>query len=121
MWRNTPAVVRLSVMKGLRVALNNVAKTRYRKLTSVVLPHIEIQMLLAQNTAKQWLEAGRIQTGVSLDLYSAPSGWCKDAEQQKEFLTKQDAQTHRFARVINPKGQYSKIPPLIRGLIIYSV
>lgn len=118
-WKNPPTVVRLNVTKGLRLALNNVAKTRYRRLTSVAIPDIEMQMLLEQNTAKQWLEVGRIRTGVSLDLYSAPSGWRKDAEEQKSFLTEQDAQTHRFARVIDSTDRYSKIP-IICCLILYN-
>lgn len=107
-WKNAPAVVRLSLAEGLRLGYNNVAETRHSKLTSLAIPVIDVQVLLTPNTTKQWLEAGRMRTGVHLELYSSPKGWRADAEKQRTFLRAQDAETNRFASIISPNGPFSK-------------
>ncbi|EJD02702.1 uncharacterized protein FOMMEDRAFT_146573 [Fomitiporia mediterranea MF3/22] len=108
-WKNEAAVIRVDIKDGVQFAYNNIAGTRHRKLTTVAIPTVDIQMLLTPGTAKQCLEVGRFRTGVSLGLYSAPKGWREDAQIQKSFLRTQDSQTHRFATIMGLNSQFSPV------------
>ncbi|KAI5121559.1 hypothetical protein M0805_000740 [Coniferiporia weirii] len=101
-WETHPAAIRLYLSEGLQLMYNNIARTHCRKATSISIPNAEVQMLLAPNASKRWLEAGRIRSSISVDLYRAPEGWRLDAEKQKRFLELQDDPTHRFASMTRP-------------------
>ena len=119
-WNTVPAVVRLSLSDGLRLAYNNISETRHRKVTSLGIPTLDVQVLLTPGTTKQWLEVGRIRTGVQFELYSAPKGWRSDAEMQKLFLRMQDAETKRFASTVEagPRKRKNILEHFCRSFLI---
>ncbi|KAL5507471.1 CSF1 [Sanghuangporus vaninii] len=109
-WQIAPAIIRICLTDGLRFAYNNIAAASYRKLISIVAPVIEIQFLVSLSSAKYWMEAGRIRSGISTESYLAPKGWRDDAELQKSFLQEQDAETHRFASLFKDQLGSGKWP-----------
>lgn len=88
--------IRLFLPEGLAFFFNNLAGTYYRKVTSVNVPKIELQMLALPSRSSQWIEAAACRASLSLDLYKSPTGWRQDAEIQKRFVEAQDSVTHRF-------------------------
>lgn len=98
------AALQLVLRHGLRLASNNIAGIKYRKVTSIDVPDIEARALLANHKNDLWIETGRFSTGVALDRYSAPKGWIEDADEQENFLQEQDASTRRIASIIGTVG-----------------
>ncbi|KAH8118988.1 hypothetical protein DFH11DRAFT_1696800 [Phellopilus nigrolimitatus] len=103
-WQIAPAAIRLCLPVGLQLMFNNMARMHYRKMTSVAIPVIELQMLVATNANTHWLEVGKMQSSMFADLYRAPKGWRQDAEEQKRFLEIQDGPTRRFASMSSTDG-----------------
>ncbi|THH07232.1 hypothetical protein EW145_g3529 [Phellinidium pouzarii] len=116
-WETTPASIRLYLPEGVQLQHNNIAGIQYRKMTSISVPLVELQMLLSPNASKHWLEAGRIQTSLFVDLYKAPEGWRQDAKEQKCFLDFQDEPTHRFASLTQPNGHLDLDPSRWRNTL----
>lgn len=87
---------KLSLRQGILLQYNNLSAMNYRKVTSISVPEIELQLLLMPSFKKQWLEIARIQTCLFADLYKAPKDWHKESQEQKKFITEQDSLTHRF-------------------------
>ena len=84
----------------MRMSSNNLSGQRYKKVTSLNIPQIELRLLLATGKGNHWVEVGRIASGVSADLYNAPKGWIKETDEQEAFLLEQDALTRRLAFMI---------------------
>lgn len=106
-WQATAASVRANFPDGLSFSFNNIARMSHRKLTSLAVPAIEVQLLLPPTTGKQWLEVCRLRTTIYLDLYKATKGWRSDAVIQREFITVQDKPTQRFADMGSPEKRSS--------------
>ena len=102
---------RAVLSRGLELFFNNIAGTSYRKLTSLTVPQIELQLLYSPKATKQWLEVARARSSLGFDMYKSPSGWRHDAELQRRFLEAQDATTRRFKNMFGkdvPSGMSSK-------------
>lgn len=95
-WMSHPAACRLVISRGVHLDLNNLAGTNYRKVTSINVPDIQLQTLFSSRPKDQWLEAGRLVAGCSVDIYNSPKGWRQDAEVQMQFLKTQDKLTGRL-------------------------
>lgn len=90
---------RATLPQGIEMFFNNISGTSYRKMTSISVPLAEFQLLYSLRSNRQWLEVGRFQASIGLDMYKSPSGWHQDAKLQKLFLEAQDMATKRFANV----------------------
>lgn len=106
-WQANAASIRAALSRGLQFSFNNIATSHYRKVTSIVVPDLELQMLLPPTTGKQWLEVCRFRTNIGLDMYKSPQGWRSDAAEQRKFLAEQDGPTQRFADIDTSKRQSS--------------
>ena len=109
-WCAPPACMRLFVPEGIRLNYSTLAGATFRKVVSVDSPSLEVQLLLSNRTGKRWLEVACLETGIAVDMYQSPAGWIQDAEVQRDFLNSQDAETGRFAEVLNKLRQSGNNP-----------
>ena len=108
------AILQICLDGGVQMSSNNLPGLRYKKVTGFKVPQIEARILLADADKKTWIEVGRIASGFSSDLYSAPKGWLQDAEEQEAFLLEQDKLTGRLAFMIGLKKKSTPLRNCLR-------
>ncbi|KAL0573201.1 Macrophage colony-stimulating factor 1 receptor [Marasmius crinis-equi] len=98
-WKAGNAALHLALPSGLQIDHNDLGGHKYRKLTSVQLPHLSVKAFLRQLDNSIWLEAGSVMSDLYLDIYSCPVDWQNAAERQATFVEEQDKVTGRAARM----------------------
>lgn len=126
MWKAGFAAAVFSLPQGAKLATNDLGGSRFKKLLSLQVPRLLIQVLLtASSEKKPWLEAAALTADVFLDVYSCPEGWRTLAQKQIEFVEKQDALTNRVLRMIeghrtSPSGLFELFLLSIRDVDLMS-
>lgn len=99
-WRAGHAALTLSCPEGFNIDTNDLGTRFYRKVTSLRVPTLRIQILLNRSPERNpWLEAAEIITDMFLDLYSAPEGFQEMVQAQSKFVEDQDRETGRSQRM----------------------
>ncbi|KAI0705009.1 hypothetical protein C8T65DRAFT_728083 [Cerioporus squamosus] len=95
-WTVGNAAAELTLPRGLRIDMNDLAGKAFHKVTGVRLPQCALKLLLASKQDRaRWIEAADAHFDVDIDIYSAPPEWEQSARLQTEFLAQQDALTGR--------------------------
>ncbi|KAI0743929.1 hypothetical protein C8Q80DRAFT_1355680 [Daedaleopsis nitida] len=95
-WTVGNAAAELTLQRGLRIDMNDLAGKTFRKVTGIRLPEATAKLLLASKQDRgRWIEAADARLDVDIDIYSSPPGWQESAQLQTEFITEQDATTGR--------------------------
>ncbi|KAG7098617.1 hypothetical protein E1B28_000539 [Marasmius oreades] len=100
-WKAADATLHLALTSGLKFNHNDLGGQTYRKLSSIVLPHLSIKTFLKESNDNVWLEASSIDSDLYLDVYTCPVGWPAAAEMQAAFVEEQDRETGRAARMFD--------------------
>ncbi|KAI0829807.1 hypothetical protein BC628DRAFT_1477689 [Trametes gibbosa] len=95
-WVTGGAAAELTLPRGLRLDMNDLAGKSFRKVTSLRLPEATVRIILASRQDRtRWIEVADARVDVNLDLYSAPPGWQESARRQADFIAEQDHLTGR--------------------------
>lgn len=104
LWTNAAAILRLYLPGGLQINLNNLAGRLYKRFIGIAIPDLRLHILSPGHLRDEWLEGASIRTAISLEIYSAPSGWRAIVEAQKRFISTQDEATGRAETLITGLG-----------------
>jgi hypothetical protein len=102
-WHVDNAAAELSLPRGMRLDLNDVAGKFYKSVTSIRIPQIMLKLLITRAiSVNEWHEAMDMQLDFNVDIYSAPDGWQEKAQAQAKFLAAQDSHTERVRFLYMP-------------------
>jgi hypothetical protein len=79
---------------------NDLAGCSYRKLTSLVLPSVEVRFLTQRAGQRSWVEAAKAQLKANINMYDNPLDWEETARRQRIFLVEQDRPSGRIGDVL---------------------
>jgi hypothetical protein len=96
-------------LQGLKIDSNDLGAHQYRKVTSLMVPHVSFTMLLRASLDRNiWLEAAAATCDAYLDLYSSPIGHRTMTRNQLAFVEEQDRLTGRARQMFNQLRQRTK-------------
>jgi hypothetical protein len=113
-WLAGHAALEVSLSRGLKLDINDLAGKFYRKMTSLRIPHLCVKALITTVSGrKSWLEAAQFSSDANLDIYSAPVGWQESGRAQTDFIRTRDILTVR-AKFMLDKSRLDRIDGMFR-------
>ncbi|WWD22731.1 hypothetical protein CI109_107224 [Kwoniella shandongensis] len=97
---NAPASVFLpktapDASEGLCFDTSTWGTRSYSSVIGVLLPSLSVN-LLHRSSGRSWRPVATASTGITLDVYKAPTGWQDKVAKQQEFLRQEDEPTGRI-------------------------
>jgi hypothetical protein len=99
-WNAGPSAVEIMLPSGMNMQSNDLAGCSYRKLTSLVLPSVEVRFLTQRAGQRSWVEAAKAQLKANINMYDNPLDWEETARRQRLFLVEQDRPSGRIGDVL---------------------
>ena len=103
LWISDLAILRALLPSGLNLSSNDLDTQSHSKISSFLVPSLELQAFSARDLQRRWLEVASVKSGLTLRMSKLSKEWMERVNKQQQFLKEQDMLTKRTVPLYDPQ------------------